>query len=371
MRPRIVLAVLAVQAALAFGAGGGATAARADSPSQASAQAKAIQSQIDQIDQQMSQASAEMRRLAAQLQALDQQLTDAQQKIDAIQAQIDADQQRDDQLKSQLNDIARISYERQGAWLPEILHSGSLTQLWNNLATARIVDDQEQTLRLQVEDVERQDNEAKNKMAATLASLDDERQQAATLEAVAQMQMESLQANRQVLSAQEIAALKSVTYQPVPGGTFTPDTDLRVVPKVDEKALDAFFTHTAFAGLASDFVNSGQQYHVNPLYLVAHAIEESAFGTSDLAVYKHNLFGMGANDRNPYGDAMTFPSFAAAIDYQAKFVSENYLDPSGKFYHGPTLRGMNVDYASDPNWADKIARIYHTLPNGNDTIPTS
>jgi len=371
MRRRALLAALAVQAALALGTGGGASVARADTPAQASAQAKAIQSQIDQVDQQLSQDSAQMRRLAAQLQALDQQLSDAQQKIDAIQAQIDADQQRDDQLKAQLDDIARVSYERHGVWLPEILQSGSLTQLWNNLATSRIVTNQEQTLRLQVEEVERQDTAAKNKMAAALAALDDERQQAATLEAVAQMQVESLQANRQVLSAQEIAALKSVIYQPVPGGTFTPDTDLRVVPKVDVKALDAFFTHTAFAGLASDFVTSGQQHHVNPLYLVAHAIEESAFGASDLAVYKHNLFGMGANDRNPYGDAMTFHSFAAAIEYQAKFVAENYLDPSGKFYHGPTLRGMNVDYASDPNWADKIARIYHTLPNGNDQIPTS
>jgi beta-N-acetylglucosaminidase len=59
---------------------------------------------------------------------------------------------------------------------------------------------------------------------------------------------------------------------------------------------------------------------------------------------------------------MTFPSFDACIMYVAQFVKVNYLTPSGPFYHGPTLRGMNVDYASDPLWAEKIAAIADTIP---------
>jgi beta-N-acetylglucosaminidase len=46
----------------------------------------------------------------------------------------------------------------------------------------------------------------------------------------------------------------------------------------------------------------------------------------------------------------------------AQFIATNYLSPTGGFYHGPTLRGMNVDYASDPNWAEKIASIADTIP---------
>jgi hypothetical protein len=66
---------------------------------------------------------------------------------------------------------------------------------------------------------------------------------------------------------------------------------------------------------------------------------------------------------------MSYPSFDASIQFQARVVSANYLTPGGAFYHGPTLRGMNVCYASDPDWASKIAAIYHTLPGGNDPVP--
>ena len=59
---------------------------------------------------------------------------------------------------------------------------------------------------------------------------------------------------------------------------------------------------------------------------------------------------------------MTFTSFDACIQYVAQFIEVNYLTVGGQFYHGPTLRGMNVDYASDPNWAEKIASIADTIP---------
>ena len=73
-------------------------------------------------------------------------------------------------------------------------------------------------------------------------------------------------------------------------------------------------------------------------------------------------FGFNADDRNPYQDATTFSSFDACIQYVAQFVAVNYLSANGRYYHGPTLRGMNVKYASDPNWATKIASIADTLP---------
>ncbi len=59
---------------------------------------------------------------------------------------------------------------------------------------------------------------------------------------------------------------------------------------------------------------------------------------------------------------MSFASFDACIQFVAQKVAQDYLSPSGSFFHGPTLRGMNVDYASDPLWASKIARIASTIP---------
>ena len=103
-------------------------------------------------------------------------------------------------------------------------------------------------------------------------------------------------------------------------------------------------------------------HHVSARYLVAHAIEESAWGTSQIAQVKHNLFGFGADDAHPFQDAVSYPSFAACIDTVSAYIGANYLSPSGRYYHGPTLRGMNVNYASDPSWAANIAAIAATIP---------
>ena len=173
---------------------------------------------------------------------------------------------------------------------------------------------------------------------------------------------------RQQEAAQALARAGSggTIFQPVPGPMFTEDTDLTLPSGENAQTIDAFLSGTALAGLGASYMQAEQQYHVSARYLVAHSIEESAWGTSAIARDKNNLFGYGADDRNPYGDAMSFPSFSACILFVAQVVSKVYLTPSGSYYHGPTLRGMNVDYASDPNWAAKIAAIAQTIP-----LPTS
>ena len=168
----------------------------------------------------------------------------------------------------------------------------------------------------------------------------------------------------QAEAAAELAAerSRSVVFNPVNGPVFTVDTDLRQPSGETAQTLNNFLSGTAMAGLGASFMHAEQAYHVNARYFVAHAILESNWGSSAIARDKHNLFGFGADDANPYQDAATFSSFDACIQYVGQFVATNYLSPNGRYYHGPTLRGMNVDYASDPFWADKIARIANTIP---------
>jgi beta-N-acetylglucosaminidase len=154
-----------------------------------------------------------------------------------------------------------------------------------------------------------------------------------------------------------------VVFTPVSGPAFTIDTDLTKPSGETAAKLDSFLSGSALAGLGASFMNAEATYHVSARYFVAHAILESAWGTSAIAHDKHNLFGYGADDANPYGDAVSFPSFDACIQFVAQKVAHDYLSPTGAFYHGPTLRGMNVDYASDPLWASKIARIANTVPD--------
>jgi flagellum-specific peptidoglycan hydrolase FlgJ len=212
---------------------------------------------------------------------------------------------------------------------------------------------------------------------AALKALASAKEQARTAEAIIKVQEQNLlvadiAAHRKVSQAQKalsaaVAALaaaraRGTVYPAIPGPLFTVDTSLTLPSGETAASLDQFLSGSALAGLGASFIRAETTYHVSARYFVAHAILESGWGTSSLAQFKHNLFGFGANDRNPYGDAMTFTSFDACIQYVAQFIQSNYLTPGGSFYHGPTLRGMNVDYASDPNWAEKIASIADTIP---------
>lgn len=156
----------------------------------------------------------------------------------------------------------------------------------------------------------------------------------------------------------------NILYMPVSNSVdpFTTLTNLTLPSGEDAATLNAFLQGTALAGLGQYFIEAEQEYHVSARYLLAHAIEESGWGTSALAVNKHNLFGYEAYDANPYVDGMTFTSDEACILYVAQQISTNYLTPTGAFYHGPTLLGMNVDYATDPNWAINIANIAESIP---------
>ncbi|MEA2638017.1 MAG: hypothetical protein QOE18_1074 [Chloroflexota bacterium] len=212
---------------------------------------------------------------------------------------------------------------------------------------------------------------------AALKALASAQEQARTAKAIIKVQEQNLlvadiAAHRRVSQAQKaliaaVAALaaaraRGTVYPAIPGPLFTVDTNLTLPSGETAASLDQFLSGSALAGLGASFIRAEATYHVSARYFVAHAILESGWGTSSLAQYKHNLFGFGANDRNPYGDAMSFASFDACIQYVAQFIQSNYLTPGGRFYHGPTLRGMNVDYASDPNWATKIASIADTIP---------
>ncbi len=109
-------------------------------------------------------------------------------------------------------------------------------------------------------------------------------------------------------------------------------------------------------GTGKYFIEAQDAYGVNAEYLVAHAIIESAWGTSYFATNRDNLFGYEAYTTNPNA-AATFRSIEYDINFQAWFVRNSYLNQTGSFYNGPNLDGMNVDYATDPYWASSIGRI--------------
>lgn len=113
------------------------------------------------------------------------------------------------------------------------------------------------------------------------------------------------------------------------------------------------------------FYEVEQKYKVNGILLASMGIHESGWGTSQISRDKKNLFGYGAYDSSPYSSAFTFETYGEGIELLAKVLSKYYLNIQGaeiydgeravaSFYNGPTLSGINVRYASDPEWAVKV-----------------
>jgi beta-N-acetylglucosaminidase len=107
---------------------------------------------------------------------------------------------------------------------------------------------------------------------------------------------------------------------------------------------------------------------INALYLLSHSILESNWGKSKIAKDKKNLFGYHAYDSDPYKFASAFANFEDSILYVANQIKTNYLLPTGRYYNGANLKGMNVFYATDPFWSDQIGSIMNRF---NEKKPTT
>jgi len=121
---------------------------------------------------------------------------------------------------------------------------------------------------------------------------------------------------------------------------------------------------TQMTNTGADFIAAQDKYGINALLMFAMAIHESDYGRSNFARDRNNLFGVDAVDSNP-GQAARFASIPAGIAEQGNYLSWVYADAdyqSGANYYGSNLgtksSGMNVKYASDPYWGEKIAHHY-------------
>ena len=104
------------------------------------------------------------------------------------------------------------------------------------------------------------------------------------------------------------------------------------------------------------FKEAEEHYHINALYLLAHSALESDWGRSNIAKDKNNFFGITAYDTTPYLSAKTFDDVDKGILGASKWIKENYID-RGRTFLGNKASGMNVEYASDPYWGEKIASV--------------
>ena len=93
-----------------------------------------------------------------------------------------------------------------------------------------------------------------------------------------------------------------------------------------------------------------------------------------IAQNKHNLFGYGAYDSNPYNGAYQFNDYSECIDLISRVFVKYYLNQKGisiyggekavgTYYNGATLSGINKKYATDKNWANGVYKNMEYLYN--------
>lgn len=130
------------------------------------------------------------------------------------------------------------------------------------------------------------------------------------------------------------------------------------------KALKGNVKKSALKDTGSEFKKAEELYGVNALLLYALAVHESAWGLSPYALERNNLFGWAAYDADP-DNASYFASIAQCINEQAGLNLRYFLDIDDWRFFSMSLgnkgSGVNVKYASDPYWGQKIAAIAYSI----------
>lgn len=117
-------------------------------------------------------------------------------------------------------------------------------------------------------------------------------------------------------------------------------------------------------GMGEAFFKAGQESGLDPRYLIAHAAQETGWGTSSILKDKNNWFGIGAFDNSPHSSAKTFKGREQGIVDGAKWIAQNYYGKGNT-----TLSKMKqAGYATDPQWANNISAIMKNAPSGTGTV---
>ena len=119
-------------------------------------------------------------------------------------------------------------------------------------------------------------------------------------------------------------------------------------------------------GSGTFFYYAQQKYGVNAILSLSLSRNETGNGRSYLAINKNNGFGLNAVDSNPINGANWYATYGSSIlGYASKWITYGFAHPRDWRYFGPQFGdkwiGMNVKYASDTYWSEKMASNYYSL----------
>lgn len=96
-------------------------------------------------------------------------------------------------------------------------------------------------------------------------------------------------------------------------------------------------------------------YKVNALFVISLTSLESGYGTSKLARTHNNIAGYRGSKRWTY-----FNSWHDCLNEVYRLISQEYLNPNGKFYSGLDIKSINSKYCGNTyQWSTDINAIAH------------
>lgn len=118
------------------------------------------------------------------------------------------------------------------------------------------------------------------------------------------------------------------------------------------------YVSTPFSGNGQIFIDAAKESGLDPVYLLAHAAIESAWGNSHYAKTYYNYFGIGAYDSNPdnainYGNS----GIAEGIIEGAKWIARNYYDHGQSSLYTMRYNGGTHEYCTSTTWIYNISNI--------------
>ena len=161
--------------------------------------------------------------------------------------------------------------------------------------------------------------------------------------------------------------------------TFNPNADVNnlgaldvatELPKLNESQISdiisKYFSNSTVItpADAKGIYEAQMESNMSALALLAIAAHESAFGTSEIAKNKNNLWGWNATNSNPGGDATTFsPVAQGAKEYASNYMNQYYDIYGAKSTNsagtGDNPAGAGYAYYDDektidPRWATYV-----------------
>ncbi len=117
-------------------------------------------------------------------------------------------------------------------------------------------------------------------------------------------------------------------------------------------------TKSKLIGLGQIAKKVESEKKINAMLIVAMAIHESDFGMSTHAQTINNIFGIKVFDSDPT-NGESYATIEDCVNSLANnYLNKNYVPATGAYANGgmagSKARGINVRYASDPYWGEKV-----------------